>query len=248
MDMELSGKQAVVTGASRGIGLAIVEALVAEGVSVVAGARHRGALPAGGRGRRGRSHDRGRREHADRRRGRGLRRRARHPGQQRRRGAPAHGRLPLGHRRGVARDADDRLPGRGPRHPCGARPARGARRRHDRQRQLRQRQVRRSAGDRLLRGQGGAGELLEVAGQGGRAARHSRQHGQPGTGRDRSVARRRRGGGGGRAGRRGRARGRRGGCRGAVADRPLHAPGARWRTSSCCWRAAARATRPAPTS
>ena len=46
MDMELSGKQAVVTGASRGIGLAIVEALVAEGVSVVAGARHRGALPA----------------------------------------------------------------------------------------------------------------------------------------------------------------------------------------------------------
>ena len=46
MDMELSGKQAVVTGASRGIGLAIVEALVGEGVSVVAGARHRGALPA----------------------------------------------------------------------------------------------------------------------------------------------------------------------------------------------------------
>ena len=45
MDMHLAGKQAVVTGASRGIGLAIVEALVAEGVSVVAGARHRGALP-----------------------------------------------------------------------------------------------------------------------------------------------------------------------------------------------------------
>jgi len=47
MDMELAGKQAVVTGASKGIGLAIVEALVAEGVSVVAGARHFGALPDG---------------------------------------------------------------------------------------------------------------------------------------------------------------------------------------------------------
>jgi NAD(P)-dependent dehydrogenase (short-subunit alcohol dehydrogenase family) len=47
MDMHLSGKQAVVTGASRGIGLAIVEALVAEGVTVVAGARHFDALPEG---------------------------------------------------------------------------------------------------------------------------------------------------------------------------------------------------------
>jgi NAD(P)-dependent dehydrogenase (short-subunit alcohol dehydrogenase family) len=46
MDMHLAGKQAIVTGASRGIGLAIVEALVGEGVSVVAGARHRGSLPA----------------------------------------------------------------------------------------------------------------------------------------------------------------------------------------------------------
>jgi NAD(P)-dependent dehydrogenase (short-subunit alcohol dehydrogenase family) len=47
MDLRLAGKTAVVTGASKGIGLAITKALVAEGSHVVAGSRTRGEqLPA----------------------------------------------------------------------------------------------------------------------------------------------------------------------------------------------------------
>ncbi|HKO48794.1 MAG TPA: SDR family oxidoreductase [Polyangiaceae bacterium] len=44
MDLELTGKVAVVTGASKGIGLSIVRALQAEGAIVVAGARNTQSL------------------------------------------------------------------------------------------------------------------------------------------------------------------------------------------------------------
>lgn len=44
MDLQLEGTVAIVTGASRGLGAAAAEALVAEGVRVVAAARSQGAL------------------------------------------------------------------------------------------------------------------------------------------------------------------------------------------------------------
>ena len=46
MDLELTGKRAVVTGGSRGIGLAVAKALAAEGADVALLARDKAALEA----------------------------------------------------------------------------------------------------------------------------------------------------------------------------------------------------------
>ena len=46
MDLELEGKVAVVTGASKGIGLAVAQELVSEGARVIAGARSIASLEA----------------------------------------------------------------------------------------------------------------------------------------------------------------------------------------------------------
>ncbi len=46
MDLELSGKRALVTGASKGIGLGVAQTLAAEGVSLIMAARTQGTLDA----------------------------------------------------------------------------------------------------------------------------------------------------------------------------------------------------------
>ena len=76
----------------------------------------------------------------------------------------------------------------------------------------------------LQRGQGRPGQLLQVAVQGGRPAGHPGQHGEPRPGRHRPVAGGGRGRGDGQRGDRRPARGRGTRCRPPDGDRPLHPP------------------------
>ena len=193
----LRGKVALVTGGSRGIGLAIARALVAEGVH---GGRHRlqRRAPVGGASRTSRAPGPAavetlradvRRyedvERADRRDRRPLRR-PRHPRQQRRRR----------HLRRRRRD-DARAVGRGHRHESDRRlqrlprrdsaPAAPRRRlHHQHQQPRRQEPVRRRRG--VLRVEGRAERVQRGADAGSPVRQHPRQLRDAGLGRDRVLA------------------------------------------------------------
>ena len=121
MDLHLAGKTVVVTGASKGIGLAITRALAAEGASVVAGALNGSSeldeLASSSRRTAGlgRPDDAGRPGRARRRRADRVGRHRR-PGQQRRRRTPRLDGFVGAHRRRLGLDADHQLPRRGPHH------------------------------------------------------------------------------------------------------------------------------------
>jgi NAD(P)-dependent dehydrogenase (short-subunit alcohol dehydrogenase family) len=87
---------------------------------------------------------------------------------------------------------------------------------------LGQRPAARPGGHGLQRRQGRPGQLLQVAVQGSRSARHPGQHGEPGSGRHRPVAGPGRGRGNGRRGDRRPARGRGARRRPPDGDRPVH--------------------------
>ena len=195
MDPQVDGKVAVVTGASRGIGLAVTRALAENGAICVAGARDTspeldeladlGVVSVTGRPQR---HVRGR--PADRR---GTRARPpRHPDQQRRRRHTTHQRLPDDHRRTVADDPLAEPAHRRTHHSCRAALDADRRTRQHRHHQLDQRSAARPHRHRLQRRQGSPHELLQGTLQGDQPARHQDQHGQPRTSRHRAVARQRR--------------------------------------------------------
>ena len=193
MDLRLAGKVALVTGASKGTGLAVTRALVGEGVSVVAAARSL-TDDLSRLSTQGRVHpvpvDLGTPDGPARLNDEAV---VAYGGLDvliNNVGAPSANRwVPLPQRRQLAVGTDHQLPGRRPHHPRGAKVPARARRRHHRLHLLCQRRPAGPAGHRLQRSQGRPAELLQIALQGGRPARRTRQHGKSGAGRHPALAR-----------------------------------------------------------
>ena len=197
MDLGLGGRVAIVTGASRGIGLAIVRALAASDVRVIAGslktsseldelaleeAQARIAELDLSQARRTRP--------AIALAGDEIDILVNNVGS-----APRDWRLPEHHRRGLAGHAEPEPAGRRPGHPRGAarhagRGPAGARSSASARSTPPAARPRRA---RLQRGQGRPGQLLQVAVQGGRSPGHPGEHDQPRPGGHRPVARAERG-------------------------------------------------------
>ena len=189
MDLNLRGRRALITGSSKGIGLAIARSLAAEGCNMQLVARTKAELDkaaaqiSGGLRRRGGRPCRRSQRRRQRQGGRGGGRRGRHPGEQRGRGAARHA---AGDRRGalaqvlgpqaVRRDQPDAR---------NLRPDVRARARRDHQHR---RHGRRAAGRLLHRrqhGERGADHVLALARRRQHPPRRARARGQSRPGRDR---------------------------------------------------------------
>ena len=192
MDLRLKGKVAVVTGASKGIGLAVTKALVVEGVRVIAGARDIGGglaeLAEGGM-----VHplalDLSTPDGPQKQSGKERIRWTRHSGQQRRRGRGASRRLLGSNRRRVVGVTEPEFYGGGTNNARGAAHNVEARSGKHRYHQLSQFVSAGPRDHRLHICKGCAQQLFEGVVQGGRPERNTRKHRKSRAGRDSAVAR-----------------------------------------------------------
>ena len=161
---ELTGRRALVTGGTRGIGAAIAQRLLDAGAKVVVTARSRGeAIPAGATFVAGDVAS-ARRGEGDRRRSAPRPRRSRHPRQQRGRCGPVPGRHHVHPRRGVAGQPCAQPVRRGPPDECGLAGAPRVEGRRDREHLVERGEDALRSVRALLRREGGARHVFARAG------------------------------------------------------------------------------------